>query len=47
MQIMEKMNGTHGDDKILQGKTRADIPANRQELLKYLEEHNLLLDQFK
>ena len=47
MQVMEKMNGTYGDDKILQGKTRADIPADRQELLKYLEEHNLLLDQFK
>ena len=45
--IMPKLNGTYGDDVILQYKTRADIPPEKQEWLKYLEEHNLLLDQFK
>ncbi len=45
--IMPKLNGTYGDDVILQDKTRADIPPEKQEWLKYLEEHNLLLDQFK
>ncbi len=46
-EIMAKLNGTYGDDSILKGKTRADIPADRQDWLKYLEEHDLLLDQFK
>ena len=45
--IMPELNGTAGDDKILEGKTRADIPADKQELLNYLESHGLLLDQFK
>jgi len=45
--IMQKLNGTEGDETILDGKTRADIPPERQELLKYLETHGLLLDRFK
>ena len=45
--IMPELNGTAGDDKILEGKTRADITADKQELLNYLESHGLLLDQFK
>lgn len=45
--VMAKLNGTFGDDRILEGKTRADIPPEKQPLLKYLEEHNLLLEQFK
>ncbi|MCM1009468.1 MAG: hypothetical protein NC390_01135 [Fusobacterium sp.] len=45
--IMEKLNGTFGDEKVLEGKTRADVPPEKQALLKYLEEHNLLLEQFK
>ena len=45
--IMPELNGTAGDDKILEGKTRADIPADKQELLNYLESHGLLLEQFQ
>lgn len=45
--IMAKLNGTFGDETLLEGKTRADIPPEKQALLKYLEEHNLLLEQFK
>lgn len=45
--VLPKVNGTFNDDKILEGKTRSDIPEDRQELLKYLEEHDMLLDQFK
>lgn len=45
--IMQKVNGTYGDDKILEGKTRSDVPLEKQELLKYLEEHGLLLEQFR
>ena len=45
--IMEHVNGTSGDETLLNGKTRADIPPERQDWLNYLEEHNLLLDQFK
>lgn len=45
--VMEKLNGTFGDEKVLEGKTRADVPPEKQPLLKYLEEHNLLLEQFK
>jgi len=46
-QILSRFNGTYDEESVLKGKTRADIPADRQEWLKYLEEHNLLLDQFK
>lgn len=45
--IMTKLNGTYGDEAILEGKTRADVPPEKQEWLKYLEEHGLLLKQFK
>lgn len=45
--VMEKLNGTFGDETVLTGKTRADVPPEKQALLKYLEEHNLLLEQFK
>lgn len=46
-EILEKINGTYNEENDLAGKTRKDIPADRQNLLRYLEEHNLLLDQFK
>lgn len=45
--IMQEINGTKEDDTLLEGKTRADIPPEKQDWLKYLEEHNMLLDQFK
>ena len=45
--IMEQVNGTSGDETLLEGKTREDIPPQRQEWLSYLEEHDLLLEQFK
>ena len=46
-QIRIKLNGTEKDDKLLNGKTKADIPANRQQLLKFLEEKGWLYEQFK
>lgn len=45
--IGEKVNGTYGDDTRLEGKTRADIPENRQDLLRFLEEKGWLYEQFK
>lgn len=45
--ICEKVNGTDGDDERLNGKTRADIPENRQALLRFLEEKGWLYEQFK
>ena len=45
--IVANVNGTFNDETLLEGKTRKDIPPERQEWLKYLEDHNLLLDQFK
>lgn len=45
--VMSKVNGTYGDETILEGKTRADIPPEKQEWLNYLEKHGLLLEQFK
>ena len=45
--ICNKVNGTYGDETRLEGKTRADIPANRQALLKFLEEKGWLYEQFK
>ena len=45
--IMDELNGTGEDDTLLEGKTRADIPPEKQEWLKYLEEHGMLLEQFK
>ncbi len=46
-EIGEKLNGTYGDDTRLEGKTRTDIPENRQALLKFLEEKGWLYEQFK
>ena len=46
-EICEKVNGTYGDDTRLEGKTRADIPENRQALLRFLEEKGWLYEQFK
>jgi len=45
--IILGVNGTVGDEDKLQGKTRADIPENRQNLSKFLEEKGWLLEQFK
>ena len=45
--IMDVINGVEGDETILEGKTRADVLPEKQAWLKYLEEHNMLLDQFK
>ena len=46
-QIVLEINGTVGDEDKLQGKTRADIPENRQNLLRFLEEKGWLYEQFK
>ena len=46
-QIIFGVNGTVGDEDKLQGKTRADIPENRQNLLRFLEEKGWLYEQFK
>ena len=45
--IGEKVNGTYGDETRLEGKTRADVPENRQALLRFLEEKGWLYEQFK
>ena len=36
-----------GDETLLEGKTRADVPPEKQKWLNYLEQHGLLLEQFK
>lgn len=46
-QIVLGINGTVGDEDKLQGKTRADISENRQNLLRFLEEKGWLYEQFK
>ena len=46
-EILEHVNGNIGEENLLNGKTRADVPPEKQALLKYLEENNLLLEQFK
>ena len=46
-QIAELVNGTAGDDTRLNGKTRDDIPENRQKLREFLEEKGWLNEQFK
>lgn len=46
-EIGQKVNGTYEDEMRLNGKTRADIPENRQALLKFLEEKGWLFEQFK
>ena len=40
------INGTDKDEELLQGKTRADISENRQNLLHYLEEKGWLYETF-
>ena len=45
--ITQKINGTFGDEERIQGKTRADIPENRQDLLRFLEEKGWLYNQFR
>lgn len=45
--ITLSINGTAGDESRLEGKTRADVPENRQALLKFLEEKGWLYEQFK
>ena len=45
--IVIDINGTTDDETRLQGKTRADVPENRQALLRFLEEKGWLYDQFK
>ena len=47
MQISFAINGIAGDESRLKGKTRADVPKNRQALLKFLEEKGWLYEQFK
>ena len=47
VQIVLGINGTVGDEDRLQGKTRADIPENRQNLLRFLEKKGWLFEQFK
>lgn len=46
-QITLGINGTVGDESRLEGKTRTDVPENRQVLLKFLEEKGWLYEQFK
>ena len=45
--VMQKVNGTDGDDALLNGKTRADVLPDKKEWLDYLESHGMLLEQFK
>lgn len=47
MSITEKVNGTDKDKELLQGKTRADVPPNRQALMRFLEEKGWLFEQFR
>ena len=46
-EIGTRVNDTQDDSGLLQGKTRADIPENRQTLLRFLEEKGWLYEQFK
>ena len=46
-EIALKANGTYGDETRLEGKTRADIPKNRQALLRFLEQRGWLYPQFE
>lgn len=45
--ICQKVNGTYNDAALLEDKTRADIPENRQALLRFLEKKGWLFEQFK
>jgi len=46
-EVLPKINGTYNEAGLLNGKTRADVPPERQKLLEYLEKNGLLLEQFK
>ena len=46
-QIGRLVNDTEGDETRLNGKTRDDVPQNRQKLLHFLEEKGWLNNQFK
>jgi len=46
-QIGRLVNDTEGDETRLNGKTREDVPQNRQKLLHFLEEKGWLNNQFK
>lgn len=46
-EIGTRINDTQDDENLLKDKTRADIPENRQDLLKFLEENGWLYEQFK
>ena len=45
-EIAKRINGTYGDEKVLEGKTKADILPERKDLYEYLKKNNLLLPQF-
>ena len=45
--VTKQTNEKTGDETLLEGKTRADVPPEKQEWLNYLEQHGLLLEQFK
>ena len=45
-EIVAYVNGNMGEENLLDGKTRADIPPGKQALLEYLERNGLLLEQF-
>ena len=45
-EIVKRVNGTWGDETILDGKTKEDILPERQELYEYLKNNGLLLQQF-
>ena len=47
MEINERVNGTYGDETVLDGKSKADVLPERKALYKNLKKNNLLLEQFK
>ena len=47
LEITYRVNDTQDDAGLLEGKTRKDVPENRQKLLRFLEEKGWLYEQFK
>ena len=45
--ISNKVNDINNDENLLEEKTLDDIPENRKNLFKFLEENGWLHDQFK
>ena len=45
--ISDKVNDINNDENLLEEKTLDDIPENRKNLFKFLEENGWLHDQFK